>query len=406
MFSAKEIILSEIKPALGCTEPAAIALNAAYLREFGEGIVEDNLKLTVNTNLLKNAMYVPIPNTGRRFGLKLAFALGYLFGDVKDGLKIFKALNEEKVKKALEFSKKVEVEVTEGSELFIKSENKYAQAVTKKFHDNVEYVISKGKKKEFKNALAQNEVKSYVLEDKPFDVVYDLIEKEKEFLFVKEAVKLNMDLASYGMSHDVGINVGKQFSGDFLKDKICKITASASDSRMEGVNLPAMSLTGSGNHGISATLPVWVYAKEKGFSEDDALKAIALSMLITIYVKLFIGRLSVICGAAVASGCGVAGAIAYLEGDREVSKKAVKHVIQNISTLLCDGGKMACSLKVLQGARTGYESAQFAINGMEVYDDGVLFDDITKTIHALKEIKEKMKGVDEKIVKIMKEKLL
>jgi len=182
MFSAKEIILSEIKPALGCTEPAAIALNAAYLREFGEGIVEDNLKLTVNTNLLKNAMYVPIPNTGRRFGLKLAFALGYLFGDVKDGLKIFKDLNEEKVKKALEFSKKVEVEVTEGSELFIKSENKYAQAVTKKFHDNVEYVISKGKKKEFKNALAQNEVKSYVLEDKPFDVLRSDRKRKRVFV--------------------------------------------------------------------------------------------------------------------------------------------------------------------------------------------------------------------------------
>ncbi|WP_456489389.1 L-cysteine desulfidase family protein [Caminibacter pacificus] len=405
MYGAKEIILSEIKPALGCTEPAAVALNAAYLREYGV-FDEKNLKLTVNTNLLKNAMYVPIPNTSKRFGVKLAFALGYLFGDVNDGLNIFKNLNEEKVKKALEFSEKVKVELIEGSELFIKSENSYAEAVTIKFHDNIEYVISKGELKEFDNHQEEVEVKSYVLEDKPFDIVYDLIEQEKSFEFVKEAVELNMALAEYGMNHDVGINVSKQFSGDSLKDKICKITTSASDSRMDGVNMPAMSLTGSGNHGISATLPVWVYAKEKGFSEEEALKSVALSMLITIYIKLFIGRLSVICGAAVASGCGVAGAIAYLEGDRETSKKAVKHVIQNIGTLLCDGGKMACSLKVLQGASVGYDSAKFALNAMEVYEDGIMFEDVTKTIKALKGIKEKMSGVDEEIVKIMKEKLL
>ena len=403
MLNAREIIFKETKPALGCTEPAAIALNAAYLKKYAP--FENKIRLTINTNLLKNAMYVPIPNTGRRFGVKLACALGYLFGNPQDSLKIFKNIDDEKVKKALEFTNRISIEVIEGSEIFIKSENSHAFAVTKKYHDNIEFVKTEKKTFRFSNKNESAD-ESDPFEGAEFEIVYDLIESQNDFEFVKEAIKLNMNLAEYGLKHDVGLNIAKQFNSATVKDKACMITASASDSRMDGVNLPAMSLTGSGNHGISATLPVWVYAMEKSYSRQNALKAVALSMLITIYVKQYLGRLSVICGAAVASGCGVAGAIAYIEGGREMSKKALKLVIQNIGTVLCEGGKMACSLKVLQGARVGIESAEFALNGVEAYDDGIVFNDVTKTLESLKRIKEKMSGVDNEIIKIMKEKLL
>jgi L-cysteine desulfidase len=401
---ASEIIKSQIKPALGCTEPAAIALNGAFLRKYSK--TKKEVEVEINTNLLKNAMYVPIPNTNNKYGVAFAFALGYLFGNPEDGLKIFKNIDEKMVKEAEDFKRYIKVSVVKGNEIYIKSKNSFAEVLTKKFHDNIVMVKTKNEVIKFDNKKEKfntSEIEKW-LKNQKIDIFYEML--DDDFSFLKEAINLNMALAEYGLKHNVGLNVGKNFD-DRLIDKICKITASASDSRMAGVNLPAMSLTGSGNHGISATLPVWVYFKEKGFSEEEILKAVALSMLITIYAKLFIGRLSPICGAAVASGCGVAGSIAYFESkDKKISKNAISHVLQTISGVLCDGGKVGCSLKVMLGARSGVESALFALNKMPVYDDGFLGKDVNESFRNLERIKEKMLNADEEIIEIMQDKLL
>jgi L-cysteine desulfidase len=405
MFTLKEIILSEIKPALGCTEPAAIALNGAYLKEYCNN---KNITLTINTNLLKNAMYVPIPNTNRNFGADFAFALGFLFGNKKDGLEIFKNIKPSMVKEAKEFAKQIDLKVIKGNRLYIKSKNSCAEVVTEDFHDNITYVKVKEKVIKFNKKKQKESVEDVErwLKQQKIDFFYENLQKE-DFSFLKKELKLNIVLAEYGMNNDVGLNVGKRFQGDDLKSKILKFSVSASDARMEGVNLPAMSLTGSGNHGISATLPVFKYGKLKNFSESEIYRAVGLSMLITIYIKLFIGRLSPICGAALASGCGVAGGIAYLETkDKEVSKRAVLNVIQTITGVICDGAKMGCSLKVLLGDEIGYDSAMLAIDNMPVFSDGILESDVSKSIQNLEIIKNSMILSDEAVVEIMKKKLL
>ncbi|WP_456479706.1 L-cysteine desulfidase family protein [Nautilia sp.] len=407
MYTLKEVLLPQMKPALGCTEPAAIALNAAYLKEYAGLNVNGKIKLTINTNLMKNAMYVPIPNTGRKFGVKLAFALGFVCGKKEKGLNIFEDVDEKCLKKAEEFMDLIELNVIEGREIFIKSNLNGCEVVSEKYHDYVSFVKTPEKEMKFPYKTAENDISDIEnwLKNQNFDILYDLIEEDVGF--VKEAVDMNLKLAEIGLNNDCALNIGKSFGGNDVLSKILALTSSASDARMEGVNFPAMSLVGSGNHGISAVLPVWVYGGETGFEQKDILKAVALSMLITIYVKLFIGRLSPVCGAAFASGCGVAGAIAYLQsGRRDVSKNAVSFVIQNINGVICDGAKMACSLKVFLGAKTGYESAMFALEGKPVYSDGILENDITYSIRNLKKVAESMSGVDKSIVEIMKNKII
>ncbi|ACM93514.1 conserved hypothetical protein [Nautilia profundicola AmH] len=407
MYTAKEVILSQIKPALGCTEPAAIALNGAYLKEYVKNAKK--IQLTINTNLMKNAMYVPIPNTGKKFGVKLAFALGYLCGDKTKGLNVFENIDKKCIEEAEKYINKIELDIVEGREIYIKSEAEGCEVITKKFHDYISSIKTSEKVITFESKNIDNNISDTEkwLKKISFDTLYRLIEKEKDFDFVKNAVDVNFELSKIGLNSDCGLNIGKSYKGDDIFSKIVSITVSASDARMEGVNYPAMSLVGSGNHGISAILPVWVYGKEKNFQENEIFKAVALSMLITIYIKLFIGRLSAICGAAFASGCGVAGGIAYLESNnKEVSKKAVSYVIQDINGVICDGAKMACSLKVRLGAKSGYEAAMFALEGKPVFSDGILENDITKSIQNLSRVSEAMYNVDGSIVEIMKNKII
>jgi L-cysteine desulfidase len=407
MYTAKEILISQIKPALGCTEPAAIALNAAYLKDLTD--VDGKINLTINTNLLKNAMYVPIPNTGRRFGVKFAFALGLLCGNKENGLNVFETVTEECIKKAAEMEKNINLEIVKGSEIFIKSSYKGYEVLTKTFHDNIENI--KTPKKEIKLVNRQESADTGVIEkwlkNQDFEVLYDLVEKEDDFSFIEDVINMNMKLSKIGLEEDCALNIGKSFTGNDVKSKIISYTTSASDARMEGVNFPAMSLVGSGNHGISATLPVWIYASEKGFSKHETFRALALSMLITVYVKLFIGRLSAICGAAFASGCGVAGAISYLESkNRNISKNAVSYLIQTINGVICDGAKMGCSLKVMLGAQSGYEAAVFALENKPVFSDGILEENITNSIKNLKNVSDAMSGVDDAIVDVMRNKVI
>ena len=399
MFSAKEIILSEIKPALGCTEPAAIALNGAYLKSINPHA--ETITLTINTNLLKNAAYVPIPNTNRSYGVKFAFALGYLFGDKNDGLNIFKNITPQKVKKAKEFEKNIELNIKEGNEIYIKSMADEYEVLTYGYHDFIKLIKTPEKTMEFSSQKTSSDTKTIEnwLKNQDFEIIYSLL--DEDFSFLKDTVDMNLNLSNTAFSKECGLNIGKSHPHNTLENKIISVTTAASDARMEGVNAPAMSLFGSGNHGIAATLPVWIYAKEKGFSENEAYRAIGLSMLITIYIKLFIGRLSPVCGAAFASGCGVGGAIAYLEKGKTASINAVKFVINSINGVICDGAKMGCSLKVMLGAQNGYKAAMLAIKDTPVFEDGILEKDITKTIKNLQKITDSMKKVDKTITDIM-----
>ncbi len=403
LFSAKEIILSQIKPALGCTEPAAIALNASYLKELDK---KTSINLTINTNLLKNAMYVPIPNTGGRFGVKFAFALGFLCADKSKGLNVFEDINEECVNKALEFEKNIKLNVVEGSGIYIRSISGDYEVLTKDYHDFIaEIKTPEGIKKFEKNSKSGNteEIEKWI-KKQPYSKIYELI--NDDFLFLKDKIELNIKLANYGIEENCGLGAGKTLLKDDVFSKVVAFATAGADARMEGVNLLALSLTGSGNHGIAATLPVWIYAKEKEIDEKEALKAVALSMLTTIYVKQFIGRLSSICGAAFASGCGSAAGITYLMGgDSDKTIKAVKFVIETLMGVVCEGAKLGCSLKVKLAAENAYQAAVFAMEDKRMYEDGILEKELLKTLKNIEKVKNAMQKVDSVIVEVMESKI-
>jgi L-cysteine desulfidase len=192
MYTAKEIILSQIKPALGCTEPAAIALNASYLKELD---INEEFTLTINTNLLKNAMYVPIPNTEGRYGVKLAFALGILCGNKNYGLNVFKDVTPECLKKAIRMLDKIDVEIIDGNEIYIKSESKNSKVITKKFHDHIVFIKDGSKTYNFATPKTDINSTEEWLKQKSLDEVFELIEKERDFSFLKKSIDMNLHLS-------------------------------------------------------------------------------------------------------------------------------------------------------------------------------------------------------------------
>ncbi|WP_457560399.1 L-cysteine desulfidase family protein [Caminibacter sp.] len=403
MFDAKEVIFSQIKPALGCTEPAAIALNAAYLKELIDKIP---INLTINTNLLKNAMYVPIPNTDGRFGVKFAFALGFLCGNKDKGLNIFEDLDEECVKRALEFEKNINLNIVEGSGIYIKSSVEGYEVITKDYHDFIAEIKTPQDLKKFEKETESGniaEIEDWI-KKQPFSKIYEMI--NDDFSFLKDKIELNIKLANYGIENNCGLSAGKSLIKDDTFSRVVAFATAGADARMEGVSLPALSLTGSGNHGIAATVPVWIYAKEKGINENEALKAMGLSMLTTIYVKQFIGRLSPICGAAFASGCGSAAGLTYLMGgDLNKIIKAIKFVIETLMGVVCEGAKLGCALKVKLAAENAYQAALFAMEDKKMYEDGILEKELLKTLKNVEKVKNAMQKVDSTIVEIMESKI-
>jgi L-cysteine desulfidase len=305
--------------------------------------------------------------------------------------------------------KNINLEIKEGNEIYIKSVTENCEVFTHKFHDNVEYAKINGEKISFSNKNEKEKKGTTEIEkwfkNQNFEIIYDFW--KDDYSYLEETIKINMRLSEYGLTHSCALDINKRYRHTSLENKIKSYTVAASDARMEGVNLPAMSLCGSGNHGIAATLPVFIYGKEKGFNESEIYKAVGLSMMITTYVKLHIGRLSPICGAAFASGCGVAGAVTYLETkNREKSNNAISFMIETIMGVLCDGAKMGCSLKVLLGVENALNASKLAINDIKTYEDGILDRNITQSIKNLEKITTAMFPVDKAITEIMKKKVL
>jgi len=412
MYSAEEIIKLETRPALGCTEPAAVALNAAFINSGANSV--KRIKLEINANLAKNAMYVLIPNTGGRYGIKLAFALGLVCGNKNYGLEIFKDVNDECLKKALILEKLIDLHISDGSEIYIKSEVKTDKdvlvCVTEKYHDGVSYVEINGKKEYLNKKHSKNselEAMEEWFKSAEFEKIFELVENMTDFEAVKQSIDMNMILAQYGLKHRCGLGIGYKSMGEDILSKIKAYTAAASDARMEGVNLNAMSVTGSGNHGIAATLPVYVFGKEKNYSNEDIYKSTALSMLVTTYIKLYTKRLSPLCGAAFAGGCGSCAGITYLETKNiQKVKKAVKFNIQLLMGIICEGAKTGCSLKVLSAAENAYNSYLFAVKNTEVYEDGILEESMKKTFENVGAVSESMMPVDTAVIDIMKKKII
>ena len=428
-----ELIRKEVKPALGCTEPIAVALAVAKAME----IIEDRcdytgsdwrmkegytLDIEVSGNILKNGMGVGIPGTGM-VGLHIASALGAVCGKSKYGLEVLSDLDQasiEQAKKMVE-EEAVKIGLAETDlKLYVKasvlSDGHKASAVIAGDHDNIvetsfdEEVLTSSQKKadgEVKETKTTLDYKLTVKEIYEFasTVAYEDIE------FILESRTLNLALAHEGLKGTYGLKVGyaiglsenkEVFGGDFLCYAM-SLTAAASDARMAGCTLAAMSNSGSGNQGITVTMPVIAYSLRYGTSDEELARALVLSHLVAIHIKGYLGKLSALCGCVIASTGSACGLVYLRGGDYEQICAAIKNMIGNITGMVCDGAKVGCAMKVASGVSSALQSAVLAREGICISEhDGIIEKDIEKTVQNLGRIGSiGMQNTDNMILDIM-----
>ena len=424
-----ELVKKEVKPALGCTEPAAVSLAVARsceaLKNAGYKEIE-SIKVEVSANILKNGMGVGIPGTGM-VGLRIAAALGATCGKSVYGLEVLKDLGSNSIDEAKDLDNQNRISILLAQtpkKLYIKatvvSDGHSAATVIEDSHDNISSVKLDGEELMQKSANDGNSPESLHAGDKSTRE-YNLSVKEivdfaenaplGEIEFILESVTLNKALAAEGLRGNYGLNVGRtimeNMKGNLLGDSLLTyamaVTAAASDARMDGCVLPAMSNSGSGNQGITATLPVIAFAEKQNVDNEKLARALILSHLVAIHIKGYLGKLSALCGCVIAStgsSCG----IVYLRGGgyREICN-AIKNMVGNITGMVCDGAKEGCALKVASGVSSAIQSALLAMKEICVDShDGIIDTSIEKTIENLGLIGSKgMSGADRMILDIM-----
>jgi len=413
------LIKQEVIPAIGCTEPVAVALAVAKAKEI-LGAIPDKIEVSLSSNMLKNAMGVGIPGTGM-VGLPIAIALGALIGKSEYGLEVLKDLTPE----ALEQGKKmiddkvmtVYLKQKIAEKLYIevlaKSGNNQAQVIISHDHTRFSHIqkndeillhlddeIDGGDPKEKGVSLSFNKVCDFAI-DTPVE----------ELRFILKSSVMNRAASNESMKGQYGHSVAQtvrngsqqNVMGNTIFTRMLSVTAAACDARMAGAMFPVMSNSGSGNQGIAATLPVSVFAEETGKSEDELIHALALSHLMTIYIKKNLGRLSGLCGAIVAATGSACGITYLMGGTREQIAYSIKNMIGNITGMICDGAKPSCALKVSNGVSTATLSALMAMDNKVVTSiEGITDEDVDKTILNLTKIgSEGMNETDRMVLEIM-----
>ena len=390
------LVKREVVPAIGCTEPMAVALAVAKAKETLGGMPKQ-IVVSLSANMLKNAMGVGIPGTSM-VGLPIAIALGALAGKSEYQLEVLKDITPEMVEKGKEFIAQNRIKILQKKEV---EEKLYIEVECHNGDDNVTVVIS-GMHTHFsyiaKNGqvLLDDRVKTEA-KDEPEDpkltmrMVYDFATTApiSEIHFILETAELNKRAAEMSLSKHYGHGLGRtifmeprtQFFGNGIYSKILSYTSAACDARMAGVKVPVMSNSGSGNQGIAATLPVWVFAKERLKTEEELARALMLSHLTVIYIKQSFGRLSPLCGCVVAATGSACGITWLLGGTYEQIVYAVKNMIANITGMICDGAKPSCSLKVATGVSTAVLSAMLAVEDEVVTPaEGIIDEDVEKCV--------------------------
>jgi len=408
------LIKQEVTPAIGCTEPMAVALAVAKVKEL-LGTIPDKLEVWLSANVLKNAMGVGIPGTGM-VGLPIAIAMGAIVGKSAYGLEVLKEMTPEalEVGKRLVEQKIMTIKLKENI-----AEKLYIEVVGYSPKDSARVVISKDHTRfslfELNNEILM-EIKDVVETEKLDNQLQLCFEKVCDFAFstpideirfILQASELNRAAAKESLKgaygHCVAQSLAKSNFGNSVYTHMLSVTAAACDARMAGAMFPVMSNSGSGNQGIAATLPVSVFAEESGKSDEELARALILSHLMTIYIKQSLGRLSGLCGAVVAatgSACG----ITYLMGGTSTQiGYAIKNMIGNITGMICDGAKPSCTLKVSNGVSSASLSAILAMDNKVVSAvEGITDEDVDKTIRNLTKIgRDGMSETDKMILDIM-----
>ena len=406
------LVQQEVVPAIGCTEPMAVALCTAKATE-QLGQQPEHIVASLSGNILKNAMGVGIPGTGM-IGLPIAIALGALIGKSEYKLEVLKDLTPNDLERGKQYVKenRIDIKLKDGDcdklyiEVTCKAADRQATAVIAGSHTH--FVSGDAN---YSGSPATAKEASYIALD--MQTVYDFATTAPldEIRFIEDTRTYNMNAAREALKGNYGHNLGKTIDrpmskgifGNTIFSHIISRTASACDARMGGAMIPVMSNSGSGNQGICATNPVCVFAKENENTEEELIRALMLSHLTAIYIKQSLGTLSALCGCVVASIGSSVGITYLMGGDYQRVCYAVKNMIANLTGMICDGAKPSCSLKITSGVSTAVLSALLAIEGKCVTSaEGIVDDCVDKSIHNLTSIgAEAMCNTDDMVLHIM-----
>ena len=404
-----DLIHQEVVPAIGCTEPIAVALCVAKATET-LGTKPEKINVLLSANILKNAMGVGIPGTGM-IGLPIAIALGALIGKSEYQLEVLKDSTPDVVEEGKRFieEKRIHISLKENIEekLYIEvcceAGDDKATAVIAGGHTTFIYIERNGEVLFQKQHTASCEKEEECLE-LTLRKVYDfaLNTPLDEISFILETARLNKAAAERSFEGNYGHGLGKMLRGtyehkvmgDSVFSHILSYTSGACDARMAGAMIPVMSNSGSGNQGISATLPVLVFAEENDKSEEELIRALMLSHLTVIYIKQSLGRLSALCGCVVAATGSSCGITWLMGGTYDQVAYAVQNMIANLTGMICDGAKPSCALKVTTGVSTAVLSAIMAMENRCVTSvEGIIDEDVDQSIRNL--TKRGSKGMNE-----------
>ena len=417
-----ETLKEEVVPAMGCTEPVAVALACAKAKELITFNYIESAEVFVSPNIYKNGLSVGIPNT-EEVGLHIAAALGFIGGESEKGLRVLEGINERQVQLARELlnSGKVFLDIKDTSnkiyvEVNLVTDKGNCSVIISGKHNRFVYIESLGKilldlrKEDKKSNVGKNILYSLTIRE-----IIKEIEKisHEDIAFMLDGVVMNETIAKVGLKEKMGMGVGfslkKSIEQGILSEDLMTsammLTAAASDARMSGMNLSVMSSNGSGNNGLTAILPIVAYKNKFNVNDEKLAKAVAISHIVNSYIKHYIGRLSALCACGVAAGTGSGVAIAWLMGaSYDQIDGVIKNTIANTSGMICDGAKEGCSLKLSTSASVAVSSAILAINDSIVpARNGIVAETAEDTIMNLRVLSlEGMSIADVVILKTMK----
>lgn len=419
----EQILKYEVFPALGCTEPIAVALASSAAGKALDGEITD-VDIIVDAGVYKNGFAVTVPNTGGEKGNLIAGIIGSMIAEPELKMEILEKASEEQIKKAKEMirAKKARINYDKSkNELYIdatlKSGNSTARAVIEKSHTNI-VLIEKDGKTVFSSSDSGNESESSYKDELKKMKIADFIEiaeniDREQYEYIKSGIDINLKISEAGLKinkvgHYISALKEKGLLAEDLFTKSKITSAAASDARMAGLNYPVMASGGSGNQGIVAILVPYLFGKEYKVEEEKIIKSITLSHLVNSYIKCYTGQLSPLCGCAIGAGVGAAVAIVYQTSGADMEKitLAVNNLISDLGGMLCDGAKGGCALKVASSADSAIRSAYMAMNNHGItFSDGFVGKTAEETILHLSEISRiGMSGVDNTMLDIMVEK--
>lgn len=402
------LLRRQVVPAIGCTEPMAVALCVAKATEL-LGVQPEKIEVSLSANILKNAMGVGIPGTGMT-GLPIAIALGALVGRVSLGLEVLRDVCRADVDRGKRYLAEGRVRVRLAADapdklyiaVTVRADGHEAEARIATSHTHFVYLRRDGRVDldEAVGASSPDEEEVALTLRKVYDFAMETAEEDLRFIL--EAKKLNEAAAADGLRENYGHELGKTLCGplgrgilgESIFSKVLSATSCACDARMAGAMVPVMSNSGSGNQGICATMPVVVFAEENHNTEEETVRALVLSNLTAIYIKQHLGTLSALCGCVVASTGSSCGITYLMGGGYDQIVYAVKNMIANLTGMICDGAKPSCALKLTSGVSTALLSAMLAIQNKHVTSvEGIIDDDVDQSIRNLAEIGRQ--GMDE-----------